>query len=312
MAIIVKEIKLETTRQNLIQAVIAKQNDCNSRFLKVTFLDEGAIIPLHSTAKVTINANRKDGVAKNFFGEVNEDNTATVPLHSWILELDGNVECDVSILEDDGSKLTTTSFVVIVEKAACGSDNISTDPQYDVLANLIEEVSGVTGDLADCVKITDIATNDTHGIVKGESEGKYGIMVSSTGEIQIRRATTDDINARKHTSRPIVPANLKQAVTSVFEDVYGEVYVETGKLKSLVSSLIADVMNSIVLSFWDGDVWPEKDISVSVDNLENVPGEFVGQIIYIRTPTPAYEVYMYLGCDVMSLHVWTKLGELPD
>ena len=141
MAIITKAIKLETTQQNLIQAVIAKQNDCNSRFLKVTFLNEGSIIPLDSDSDVTINAERKDGSSKSFFGVVNDDDTATVPLHSWILELDGVVNCDISIIGTDGSKLTTTTFVVKVEKAANSSDDISSDPQYDVLANLVEELS---------------------------------------------------------------------------------------------------------------------------------------------------------------------------
>ena len=140
MAIITKAIKLETTQQNLIQAVIAKQNDCNSRFLKVTFLNEGTIIPLDSSSDVTINAERKDGSSKSFFGVVNDDDTATVPLHSWILELDGEVSCDISIIGSD-SRLTTTGFVVKVEKAANSGDDISSDPQYDVLINLIDEVN---------------------------------------------------------------------------------------------------------------------------------------------------------------------------
>ena len=291
MAMIIKEIRLETTKQNLIQAVIAKQNDCNSRFLKVTFLDEGTAIPVPATAQVTINARRTDGEAKNFFGVVNEDDTATVPLHSWILELDGNVDCDVSILDSDGSKLTTTSFVVIVEKAACSSDDISSDPQYEVLVNLIEEVSQITGDLSDCVKKTDLATNTTPGLVKGTENGDYGIMISQNGDVQIRRATSDDITARKHTSRPIVPANLKQAVTSVF----------------------ADAANAMVFEFWDGDIWAYDDgtdVSVSVDNLDNVKGNFIGQIIIIKDLGEMIPcAFMYLGTDHQK-HYWTALQAL--
>lgn len=154
MAIITKAIKLETTQQNLIQAVIAKQNDCNSRFLKVTFLDEGSVIPLDSSSTVTINAERKDGASQSFFGVVNGDDTATVPLHSWILELDGVVNCDISIIGTDGSRLTTTTFVVKVEKAACSSTDITNDPQYNVLVNLIEEVNQKTHDLANGIKDT--------------------------------------------------------------------------------------------------------------------------------------------------------------
>ena len=154
MAIITKKVFLETTQQNLIQAIIAKQSDCNSRFLKVTFLNEGVTIPLESSSKVTINAERKDGASKSFFGVVNEDNTATVPLHSWILELDGTVNCDISIIGTDESRLTTTGFVVLVEKAANSGEDISSDPQYDVLANLIDEVSEIKQDVANALKGT--------------------------------------------------------------------------------------------------------------------------------------------------------------
>ena len=147
MALIIKEIKLEVSKPNLIQAIVAKQNDCNSRFLKVSLWDEGVQIPIRPNSQVTINAERKDGKSDSFFGEVNDDNTVTVPLHSWMLELDGTVNCDVSIFVDE-RKLTTTTFVVSVEKASNNSDDISTDPQYDVLINLIEEVSELKENLA--------------------------------------------------------------------------------------------------------------------------------------------------------------------
>ena len=142
MALIIKEIRLEVSKPNFIQAIVAKQNDCNSRFLKASLWDEGTQIPIRASAEVTINAERKDGASDSFFGEVNDDNTVTVPLHSWMLELEGSVNCDVSIFVE-GRRLTTTSFVVAVEKASNNSDDISTDPQYDVLTDLIEEVNKI-------------------------------------------------------------------------------------------------------------------------------------------------------------------------
>ena len=147
MALIIKEIKLEVSRPNLIQAIVAKQNDCNSRFLKASIWDEGAQIPIRPESQVTINAERKDGKSDSFFGDVNDDNTVTVPLTSWMLELEGIVNCDVSIFVDD-RKLTTTSFAVSVEKASNNSDDISTDPQYDVLVSLIEDVNELKDNLA--------------------------------------------------------------------------------------------------------------------------------------------------------------------
>lgn len=142
---IIKELNVEVTTPNIFQAIVAKQYDMNTRFLKVTFMDCGSRIdiPITGTSKVVINAERKDGQSKAFEGVINDDGTVTVPLHSWMLELEGTVICDISVIDtetDDEKKLTTTSFTLLVEKAAYGGDDITSDPQYDVLVNLIDRV----------------------------------------------------------------------------------------------------------------------------------------------------------------------------
>lgn len=142
MAIVIKPITVEVSKPNVFQAIAAKQNDSNSRFLKVTFVNEGEKIYIIPSAKVTINAERKDGHSNSFLGVVNDDGTATVPIHSEMLELPGYVNCDVSIIEED-SKLTSTTFTLLVEEASHGSDDISTDEQYDVLTELINEVKSM-------------------------------------------------------------------------------------------------------------------------------------------------------------------------
>lgn len=144
MAIVIKPITVEVSKPNIFQAIAAKQNDSNSRFLKVTFVNEGEKISITPSSRVTINATRNDGQSESFFGEVNDDGTATMPIHSWILELAGHVNCDVSIIEED-SKLTCTTFSLLVEEAAHSSDDISEDEQYDVLTELINEAHALGG-----------------------------------------------------------------------------------------------------------------------------------------------------------------------
>lgn len=144
MAIVIKPITVEVSKPNVFQAIAAKQNDSNSRFLKVTFVNEGEKIEVPPSAKVTINAERNDGQSNSFFGEVNADGTVTVPIHSWILELPGIVESDISIIEED-SKLTCTTFTLLVEEASHSSGDISDSEQYDVLTDLINEVKGLGG-----------------------------------------------------------------------------------------------------------------------------------------------------------------------
>ena len=142
---IVKELNIEVTKPNVFQAVVAKQYDMNTRFIKATFVDcgERIDIPNSPTLSVVINAQRIDGQSKGFDGEINEDGTVTVPLHSWMLELEGAVICDISVIDtatDNEQKLTTTSFTLIVEKAAYGGDDVTSDPQYDILIDLITQV----------------------------------------------------------------------------------------------------------------------------------------------------------------------------
>ena len=140
---IIKELKIEVSKPNIFQAVVAKQYDMNTRFIKATLVDGADVIyiPADPTVKAIINADRPDGQSKGFDGVVNEDGTVTVPLHSWMLEIEGTVICDISIIDteaDDNKKLTTTSFTLLVEKAAYGGNDVTTDPQYDVMVQLLE------------------------------------------------------------------------------------------------------------------------------------------------------------------------------
>ncbi len=145
---ITKELKIEVSKPNLIQAIVAKQYDMNTRFLKVTLVNGTDIITIHpsKTLKVVINAKRRDGQSKAFDGIINDDGTVTVPLHSWMLELEGGVICDISVIDmetDDEKKLTTTSFNLFVEKATYGGDDVTDDPQYDILVEMLERAENV-------------------------------------------------------------------------------------------------------------------------------------------------------------------------
>lgn len=127
MAQIIQKISVEVSKPNFFQAIVAKQYDNNSRFLKVTLVHNGEKIEIRPEATVTINAKRNDGTSNSFMGEVNADGTATVPVNYWMLELAGTLICDVSVIGADEKKLTTTTFIVEVEEAACTNGDISTE-----------------------------------------------------------------------------------------------------------------------------------------------------------------------------------------
>ncbi len=140
MAVITREITLDVSRANVFHAVIAKQHDANSRFLKATIADLGVKIPVPMGAMVMLNTTRPDKQKRAFLGEVNADGTVTVPLTTWLLELDGKAMCDISIVAEDGTRLTTMKFILEIEPASCMNSDVMEDENYDLLVSLLSEV----------------------------------------------------------------------------------------------------------------------------------------------------------------------------
>ena len=198
---IIKELKIEVSKPNIFQAVVAKQYDMNTRFIKATLVDGSDVIyiPSGPTIKAIINANRPDGQSKGFDGGVNDDGTVTVPLHSWMLEMEGTVICDISIIDtdaDDNKKLTTTAFTLLVEKASYGGNDITNDPQYDVLVSMLEtcqEASAIAEEALDksneanskydaCVEATENANQAAQNANGVRAEIEAGGFIESLKE----------------------------------------------------------------------------------------------------------------------------------
>lgn len=167
MAKIIQEINLEVAKPNLFQAIVAKQSDYGSRFLKVTFVNNGEKINIDSTLTATINAERPDGFSKRYDAVVNDDGTVTAPLTGWMLELQGIVKCDVSVMTNEG-RLTTTDFSINVNEAACSDNDISNDENVDVLQDLINQVEAMIDEGAIEYIIADEQINEIAEIVKNE------------------------------------------------------------------------------------------------------------------------------------------------
>lgn len=144
MATIIKEIEVDVSQLNRFAAIVAKQYDKQSRFLKVTLLDSGERIKVESASTAVINARREDEVAKTFEGTVNADGTVTVPLTYWMLQLDGTVKCDISIITANKTVLSTTLFELEVQEAAAPDDSeIEKDDDYGILIQLITDVQAI-------------------------------------------------------------------------------------------------------------------------------------------------------------------------
>ena len=140
MAQILKSLSLDVSRQNRVRTILAKQFDNNSRFLKVQLNNEGEPIVVEKDSIVLINATREDGKSDSFFGYVNDDGSVTVPISYWMLEVTGKVKCDISVISEQGSKLSTLSFAIEVEKTNGCGESIEEHEDCGILVQLISDV----------------------------------------------------------------------------------------------------------------------------------------------------------------------------
>ena len=165
MAQIVQKITVEVSKPNFFQAIVAKQFDNDSRFLQVTLINGSETINVLPTSTVTINARRNDGEAKSFAGSVNADGTVTAPLTYWMLELNGTLECDISVIDTEERQLTSTKFIVEVERASCGGQDIANDESYDILIMALSEVSQAKAEATEAVENATKAVSDANTAV---------------------------------------------------------------------------------------------------------------------------------------------------
>ena len=190
MAMIVKHITLDVAAQNVFQSIVAKQYDSDSRFLKVRLTNEGEPINVEPTSDAVINASREDDGAKAFAGTVNDDGTITVPLTYWMLELAGQVECDISVFHE-GRRLSSTSLTIFVEPATYGGDDVSADENCDILVELIAETKKIAESF-DSSNVSNGITGSVTGnpvVLTDVSPFEHKIKVTLTCESHINPTT---------------------------------------------------------------------------------------------------------------------------
>lgn len=140
---VINEITVDVAKYNFFNAIVAKQYDRETRFLRVHLVNDGKPLDIDPLANAVINARREDKDKKSFGGTVEADGSLLLPITHWMLELDGTVQCDVSIIRDT-QILTSTLFEIAVQYAANGTEDVSEDDEnYGVLVSLIREVQSV-------------------------------------------------------------------------------------------------------------------------------------------------------------------------
>lgn len=215
MAMIVKEIEVDVSQLNRFAAIVAKQYDKQSRFLKVTLLDSGERIKVESASTAVINARREDEVAKTFEGTVNADGTVTVPLTYWMLQLDGTVKCDISIITENKTVLSTTLFELEVQEAAAPDDSeIENDDDYGILIQLIADVQAIKDEEAKRVTAE-----------KGRVDVESKRVAAETARVQAETKRQQDTSKAITDCNTATDSALKAAATMmIVNDDTGKTY----------------------------------------------------------------------------------------
>lgn len=210
MATIIKEIEVDVSQLNRFAAIVAKQYDKQSRYLKVTLLDSGERINVDSASTAVINARREDETAKTFEGTVNSDGTVTVPLTYWMLQLDGTVKCDISIITATKTVLSTTLFELEVQEAAAPDDSeIEKDNDYGILIQLIADVQAIKDAEAKRVQAESGRVQTEQSRVSAESarvQAEKSRVTAENSRVQAEKSRVSAENARVDVEKKRVTA----------------------------------------------------------------------------------------------------------
>lgn len=208
MALITQKISVQVSKPNFFQAIVAKQYDNSSRFLQATFVNGSEKINIAPSSSVLINARRNDGEEASFGGTVNGDGTVTVPLTAWMLELEGRVESDITVIDANERKLTSTKFIVEVERASCKGENITEDENYDILITALGEVAKTR---AEAIEATEAANEAAAAAVVATSLANAATTNATTAinrmNTALSEATAATIDAEKAAQAATVAAD---------------------------------------------------------------------------------------------------------
>ncbi len=135
------KLVLDVADRDGAQTVVARQGDNATRFLSVRLMSCGEPLCVEESATVIINVKNASGEVRAFEGAVNADGALILPINAWALRSVGTVQCDVSIFDAAGGRLTTPPFEIEVVSSLSAGDSLpgDTDGTDSITAKLIAQ-----------------------------------------------------------------------------------------------------------------------------------------------------------------------------
>lgn len=135
------KLMLDVADRDGAQTVVARQGDNATRFLSVRLFSCGEPLCVEESATVIINVKNASGEVRAFEGTVNADGALILPINAWALRSVGTVQCDVSIFDAAGGRLTSPPFEIEVVSSVAAADVLPGDGggAESITARLIAE-----------------------------------------------------------------------------------------------------------------------------------------------------------------------------
>ncbi len=135
------KMMLDVADRDTVQTIVARQGDSATRFLRLRLVAYGEPMRVEDSAIVVLNAKNGAGEVRAFEGEVNADGTLTLPITAWMLQSVGVLQCDISVFDAAGGKLTTPIFEVEVVASIAADETLPGDDDggESITARLIAE-----------------------------------------------------------------------------------------------------------------------------------------------------------------------------
>ncbi len=135
------KMMLDVADRDAVQTIVARQGDSATRFLRLRLAAFGEPLRVEDSATVVINVKNGAGEVRAFEGEVNVDGTITLPINAWMLQSVGVLQCDASVFDAAGGKLTTPSFEVEVVASVAADEALPGDDDggESITARLLAE-----------------------------------------------------------------------------------------------------------------------------------------------------------------------------
>ena len=116
-----------------------------------------------------------------------------------MLELDGEVKCDISVVNAEESKLTSTMFILAVEEATYSGDEIADDENYDLLVSLLSEVAECK--TAEAERVANENTRISNETTRQSNETTRKSNETSRKSAETARGTAEKARADAETER---------------------------------------------------------------------------------------------------------------